>query len=226
MPSRNGVRDQIHHVAESVKDKVSFLFFSFLFFLSVDSFFPSFFLLTHQIRGLTRSATYPVFCADLWKSKARDYYVAVTVQFIDSLWKLHNVPVGFVQIVGPHTNEAVGRMIHEILQPFLGVLFLLFSLFSLFSLSFLLLFTFFSHFSGPGVKPAGAVIDGGDIGAAAVVGKLFDVNKNWFKDQTCVCHQLNNIIKKIFCMPRNPKPKNSKKKIEEEWQSESYSDDD
>jgi len=170
IPSRNGVRDQIHHVAESVKDK---------------------------IRGLTRNATYPVFCADLWKSKARDHYVAVTVQFIDPLWKLHNVPVGFVQIVGPHTNEAVGRMIHEILQPFLG----------------------------PGVKPAGAVIDGGDIGAAAVVGKLFDVNKNWFKDQTCVCHQLNNIIKKIFCMPRNPKPKNSKKKIEE-WQSESDSDDD
>ncbi len=146
MPSRNGVRDQIHHVAESVKDKVSFLFFSFLL--------SSFFLLTHQIRGLTRSATYPVFCADLWKSKARDYYVAVTVQFIDPLWKLHNVPVGFVQIVGPHTNEAVGRMIHEILQPFLGVLFLLFFLFSLlflsfffFSLSFLLLFSFLRTWS-------------------------------------------------------------------------------
>jgi hypothetical protein len=138
------------------------------------------------------------------------------------------VPVGFVQIVGPHTNEAVGRTIHEILHPFLGVLFFLFILFSFFSHSFLILFSFFPHFSGPGVKPAGAVIDGGDIGAANVVGKLFEVDKNWYKDQTCICHQLNNIIKKIFCRPRNPRPENSKKKkkIEEEWRSESDSDDD
>jgi hypothetical protein len=105
-------------------------------------------------------------------------------------------------------------MIHKILQPFLGVFLFLFSSFSL----------PFSHFSAPEVKPAGAVIDGGDIGAAAVVGRLFNVDKNWYKDQTCVCHQLNNIIKKILSKPRNPTP-TKKKGQEEKWKSQTESDD-
>ena len=47
------------------------------------------------------------------------------MQFIDANWKLWNVPVGFEQIIGTHSNEAVGNLITEILKPYLGSFFLL-----------------------------------------------------------------------------------------------------
>ena len=49
-----------------------------------------------------------------------EYYVAVTVHYINDEWKLQNFPIGFKMIVGPHTNEAVGALVAEVLKPFLG----------------------------------------------------------------------------------------------------------
>jgi hypothetical protein len=170
MPSRGQLKDQIHHQSEKVKDKIKM--------------------------QTEFKAEFPTFCADLWKSPAHDYYVGITAQFVDSQWVLHNLPVGFVQIIGPHTNQLVGKLIHETLQPFLG-----------------------NH------KPAAAVIDGGDIGAASVVGKLFGCEPGKFKDQTCVCHQLNNIIKKIFVLPRNPTKNNNKNKKQDGWERKRYEED-
>ena len=117
----------------------------------------------------------------------KDYYVGITFQFIDDDWKLWNLPVGFPQIIGPHTNIAVGTLIAETIRPFLGAI----------SSLFVKLLTR----SGPGRKPFGAVIDGGDIGCAKYVGEAFECEKDWFKDETCVCHQVNNAVKHVLSQP-------------------------
>ena len=117
VPSRNSVTDTILSEGQSVKVQVSFILFL--------SFFHSF---THSSDSKFDKRG-PVPCllqiADLWKSKARVYYVGVTIQFVDANWKLWNVPVGFEQIIGTHSNEAVGNLITQILKPFLGTFFLL-----------------------------------------------------------------------------------------------------
>jgi hypothetical protein len=46
--------------------------------------------------------------------------VAITVQFIDEDWKLHNIPVAFVNITGPHTAKAIGEIVADKLSYFLG----------------------------------------------------------------------------------------------------------
>lgn len=56
----------------------------------------------------------------------KDYYVAITVQFIDNDWKLRNIPVAFAHITGPHTAKAIGEIVADKLSFFLGTYFLFF----------------------------------------------------------------------------------------------------
>jgi len=115
----------------------------------------------------TKQCEHPSYCADLWKSKARDYYVAVTLQGIDSNWNLFNLPIAFMPIYGSHTAESVGKLIANVLTPFLG----------------------------PTFKPYAGVIDGGDIASVRYTAAALNTE---IKDQTCICHQLNNLIKRII----------------------------
>jgi hypothetical protein len=44
------------------------------------------------------------------------------MQSIDNDWNLHNLPVAFAPITGPHTAEAVGTLVASLLTPFLGMI--------------------------------------------------------------------------------------------------------
>jgi hypothetical protein len=55
--------------------------------------------------------------------------VAVTVHFISGDWELRNFPVGFRKIEGPHTAEAVGIFVGDILKPYIGNISTIISLF-------------------------------------------------------------------------------------------------
>lgn len=44
------------------------------------------------------------------------------MQSIDDDWNLHNLPVAFAPITGPHTAEAVGTLVASLLAPFLGMI--------------------------------------------------------------------------------------------------------
>jgi hypothetical protein len=56
------------------------------------------------------------FCIDLWKSKARDYYLSITIHFINEDWNLISFPIAFRKVVGPHTAEAaVGNLVADLL---------------------------------------------------------------------------------------------------------------
>jgi hypothetical protein len=44
----------------------------------------------------------------------------VTLQAIDDNWKLWNLPVAFKLVEGPHTAEAIGTLVGELIQPYLG----------------------------------------------------------------------------------------------------------
>jgi hypothetical protein len=108
------------------------------------------------------------FCIDLWKSKARDYYVSVTVHFINDDWKLINFPIAFHKIVGSHTAEAIGYLVGDLLSSYLG----------------------------KGAFPFAGVVDGGDISSVKHTSKKLNCPSP-IKDETCICHQMNNIIKRM-----------------------------
>ncbi len=59
----------------------------------------------------------------------------------------------------------------------------------------LLYFTFLSHSAGDGHKPFAGVIDGGDISSVRETAKQLQCN---IKDNTCICHMLNNLIKRML----------------------------
>ena len=120
-----------------------------------------------EIAAITREAKYPSYAADLWKSKAKQYYVAVTFQFINEEWQLVTIPIALRHILGQHTKQAVGKLIAECLQPYLG----------------------------EGVFPFGGVIDGGDI---ASIGETAISLQCSIHGHTCICHILNNAIRRIF----------------------------
>lgn len=42
------------------------------------------------------------------------------MHFISDDWELRNFPVGFRKIEGPHTAEAVGIFVGDILKPYVG----------------------------------------------------------------------------------------------------------
>lgn len=48
--------------------------------------------------------------------------MGVTMQSIDDDWSLHNLPIAFAPITGPHTAEAVGTLVASLLTPFLGMI--------------------------------------------------------------------------------------------------------
>lgn len=123
-------------------------------------------LVSEKIFEQVKGAESISYCTDLWKSKARDYYVSVTVQFIDRDWKLKNLPVAYKKIIGSHTAQSVGNFVADCLKPCLG----------------------------NGQTPFAGVIDGGDI--ASIKHTALNLNCK-IKDQTCICHQLNNVIKRI-----------------------------
>jgi hypothetical protein len=125
--------------------------------------------LKEHIKIQSKKSDHISFCVDLWKSNARDYYVAVTIQFIDGNWSLCNVPVGFRQILGRHSAEAVGNLVADIISPFLG-----------------------EH-----KFPFAAVVDGGDIASAKFTARKLGC-EGQLRDNTCICHILNNIIKRIL----------------------------
>jgi hypothetical protein len=126
--------------------------------------------------------------------------VAVTLQGIDSNWALFNLPVAFTPIQGPHTAEAVGNLIANALSPFLGITY-----YSSIVISnnhfYFVLFTYWlmqlfcSNALGPSFKPYAGVIDGGDVTSVKYTAAALDAV---IKDQTCICHQLNNLIKRII----------------------------
>jgi hypothetical protein len=49
--------------------------------------------------------------------------------------------------------------------------------------------------SGDGIEIFAGVIDGGDIASIAYTAKKLNLK---IKENTCICHQLNNIIKRIL----------------------------
>ena len=65
----------------------------------------------------------------------------------------------------------------------------------LFSLSFSFPCSVYSNAKGPSVKPYAGVIDGGDIASVRYTAAALTAE---IKDQTCICHQLNNLIKRII----------------------------
>ena len=65
-------------------------------------------------------AKYPCYAADLWKSRAKEYYVAISMHWIDDFWRLHSPTVAMPQIKERHTAENVGTLIGKTLEPFLG----------------------------------------------------------------------------------------------------------
>ena len=44
------------------------------------------------------------------------------------------------------------------------------------------------------------MIDGGDISSAQFTAEMLECAGDWFKDQRCVCHQLNNVVKKVLSL--------------------------
>lgn len=89
-------------------------------------------------------------------------------------------PVAFKQIVGPHTAEAVGSFVADILKPFLGKGFL---------------FLIRVNFVAPDSFPFAGVVDGGDIASVKFTAQRLNCV---IKDNTCICHKLNNLIKRML----------------------------
>jgi hypothetical protein len=48
---------------------------------------------------------------------------------------------------------------------------------------------------GSNVTPFAGVVDGGDVVSVKFTAEKF---KSEIKDQTCICHQLNNLIKRML----------------------------
>ena len=65
--------------------------------------------------------------------------MAVTLQGIDSNWTLFNLPIAFTPIYGPHTAEAVGKLIASALTPFLGIAYFYFYYYFYFYFYFILM---------------------------------------------------------------------------------------
>jgi hypothetical protein len=120
----------------------------------------------------------------------KDYFIAITLQFIDNEWRLWNIPLAFTEVVGPHTKEAIGSLIAQVLSFYLGV--------NLNSTSVDFSFYFMSvepNFPGENVRPFAGVIDGGDIACVKETAKILGCE---IKDRTCICHMLNNIIRRML----------------------------
>ena len=63
---------------------------------------------------------YLTYTTDLWKSAAKEYYISVAVHFIDDDWNLHSPLLATKHITGDHKKATIGKLVAEIIRPFLG----------------------------------------------------------------------------------------------------------
>jgi len=116
----------------------------------------------------------PSYSIDLWKAKSKDYYICVFLHFIDNNWCYKAFPVAFRQVKGSHTAQAIGFLVYDILKPFLN----------------------------ENATPFAGVVDGGDIHSVKFTSAKFIDEELYpdlkIKDQLCICHQLNNVIKRML----------------------------
>ena len=128
LPSRESLRGFILKEAEIVKKEV----FSYFFTHS------SFFFLTNRhdafLKTMVVSATVSIYgnqklaydsiiillYSFFISLTLKDYYLSITIHFINSDWKLISYPVAFAKVVGPHTAEAIGHLVGDLLSPYLG----------------------------------------------------------------------------------------------------------
>jgi len=120
-----------------------------------------------KLHSLCKSAKYPSYTADLWKSIAGDYYCSIGFHFIDDNWILHAIVTHCKHVIGSHTAKNIGRLVGECLQECLG----------------------------KGISPFAGVTDGGEIASVNETAQFLECE---IQDRTCICHQLNNIIKKML----------------------------
>lgn len=74
-----------------------------------------------QLIKWTKSAQYPSYAVDLWKSATtKDYYIALSIHWIDKDWNLNCPVIAFRKVIGDHTAESIGAICANILQEFLG----------------------------------------------------------------------------------------------------------
>lgn len=154
-------------------------------------------LLIHQ------EAAFASYTTDLWKSAAKEYYISVGLHFIDTHWKLHcpiiattkvlgiffvlfslcNLPLLRLNItyffVGRHTKDRIGELVASIISPFLG----------------------------PNTKIHSGVTDGGEITSVKFTMtslKVTEIYNDYLEERLCICHQLNNAIKRCLTLYTEP----------------------
>lgn len=108
--------------------------------------------------------------------------------------------MAFQKIDGVHTAEAIGITVAKILKPILGtlLLFLLFNLHHHYSkrLWRLLCLIFLKYLlEGNDSSAFAGVVDGGDIASVKFTAASLNMD---IKDNTCICHKLNNVIKRML----------------------------
>jgi hypothetical protein len=72
------------------------------------------------IINLCQQAEYVSYTCDLWKSAAKEYYVAIALHFYDDHWKLHHPLIAIAHIEGSHKKDLIGKFVAEKILPFLG----------------------------------------------------------------------------------------------------------
>jgi len=125
------------------------------------------------LKELCNTADYISYTADLWKSEAKQYFLSIALHFIDKSWKLHSVLISTTHVKGPHSKDLIGYLIKDKIIPFLG-----------------------TH-----TKIHSGVTDGGEIASVVHTANSFPDTHKFLKkveSRLCICHQLNNIIKKFL----------------------------
>jgi len=97
--------------------------------------------------ALCKTADFPSYAADLWKSAAGDYFLSIGLHWIDTNWELQSFITHCVHVTGDHTGTkfdfisltgiaiSIGKLVGKCLLDCLT----------------------------PGVKPFAGVTDGGEI---------------------------------------------------------------
>lgn len=69
---------------------------------------------------IKEKAKYPSYTADLWKSKAKQYYISIALHYIDDDWELHSPLICCSHINDSHDKETIGKLIAEKLKLFIS----------------------------------------------------------------------------------------------------------
>jgi hypothetical protein len=126
-----------------------------------------------DLQELCQATNYISYTADLWKSNANQYYMSIVLHFIDKTWKLHSVLISTTHLKGSHNKDRKGALVKEKIIPFLG----------------------------PNTKIHSGITDGGEIASVAFTDNSLPISNKFLgkiESRLCICHQLNNIIKKIL----------------------------